>query len=317
MDKTRIVQVSDRRLTWPDGRLHDDTANKAVCIGMSHIHFCAGYTGLAYIGQVRNEDRTDYWLLEHLGSITREGQPGVEDVCNSLGERATTALAGLRVKQGLKVVLAGYEGNNRSFRATVSNMRVGSDGSPEVRDRFVSEVRRFYPWDPKPNIDAAGATAVFDAPDRHAKALRRIRDKVAKHIKKHGERVGDDQVARLLVAVVNSAHTHPKYGRLIGRDCVSVGVFRQRPGMTGLLSASVLRVPGSSRDAPFVAHYHPALASTVHHQPHLADPYMDYMNLEADENPQVPGEPPAEHEPGTALSSRVRIKVHRLPDGPG
>lgn len=74
VDKGKIVQVSDRRLTWPDGRVYDHGSNKAVCIGMGYIHFATSYTGLAYVGgSLRKEDRTDYWLLEELGAITRDG----------------------------------------------------------------------------------------------------------------------------------------------------------------------------------------------------------------------------------------------------
>lgn len=116
VDKNRIVQVSDRRLTNLNGKIHDDSANKAVCVGMSYIHFAASYTGLAYIGRAITENRTDYWLLDQLGSITRNGEPSVETICHSLGERAASTLSRLRGFEGLEVVLAGYERQKRCFR---------------------------------------------------------------------------------------------------------------------------------------------------------------------------------------------------------
>jgi hypothetical protein len=143
VDKNTIVQVSDRRVTKPDGEVHDDNANKAVCIGMSYAHFAVSYTGLAYIGRAKIENRTDYWLLEHLGSISRNGIPTVEKICRSLGEQATRTLSRLLGNyKPLEVVLTGYDRYNRSFRATVSNMKVNKAGFLEVvRERFVSDVR--------------------------------------------------------------------------------------------------------------------------------------------------------------------------------
>jgi hypothetical protein len=91
-----------------------------------------------------------------LGDIARDGQPRIEDICDALGDRVARTLSTLHVpNKGLTVVMAGYESNNRPFRATVSNMKSGGDSS-DVRERFASEVRRFYSWDPKPDIHIAG-----------------------------------------------------------------------------------------------------------------------------------------------------------------
>ena len=54
-----IVQVSDRRLTWPDGRVADDSANKAIIF---HDRVCFAYTGIAQIGA----QRTDEWITDQL-----------------------------------------------------------------------------------------------------------------------------------------------------------------------------------------------------------------------------------------------------------
>jgi hypothetical protein len=54
-----IVQVSDRRLTWPDGRVADDAANKAIVF---HGRACFAYTGIAQIGS----QRTDEWIADQL-----------------------------------------------------------------------------------------------------------------------------------------------------------------------------------------------------------------------------------------------------------
>lgn len=54
-----IVQVSDRRLTWSDGRVANDSANKAI---LFHGKACFAYTGIAQIGS----QRTDEWIANHL-----------------------------------------------------------------------------------------------------------------------------------------------------------------------------------------------------------------------------------------------------------
>jgi hypothetical protein len=47
----KIVQVSDRRLTWSDGRIADDEANKAICVSCKDACFSVAYTGLAVVGK--------------------------------------------------------------------------------------------------------------------------------------------------------------------------------------------------------------------------------------------------------------------------
>jgi hypothetical protein len=293
IDKGRIVQVSDRRLTWPNGEVHDHGANKAVCVGMGHIHFATSYTGLAYIGRVRKEDRTDYWLLDTLGSITRDGEPSIEDICGSLGERAGHALSRLEHlrNKGLTVVMAGYDRENRPFRATVSNMKMGTAPS-DVRERFLSEVRRFYPWDPKPDIHVAGAVAAFQAKDRHARALKRIRAKVEKRMRERGAELDELQVAQMLVSLVNAATTHPTFGHLIGRDCLSVEAFPRVPGMLGAVSISLLPPSQAHQDTPFTSHYFSVGASPVLYGPLIADPYLSIMDVEVDLNPKPLDAPP-------------------------
>jgi hypothetical protein len=52
------IQVSDRRLTNPDGTLFDDNSNKAIFVNGNIIF---GYTGLAFLD--KGKTRTDEWLL--------------------------------------------------------------------------------------------------------------------------------------------------------------------------------------------------------------------------------------------------------------
>lgn len=291
VDNDRVVQVSDRRLTDPNGEVHDHGANKAVCIGMGYVHFATSYTGLAYIGgRAREDHRTDYWLLENLGEITRDGEPSLEEICSAISERAASALARLpsNVRRvPLTFVMAGYDRENRPFRATVTNTRMVS-GMMATRDRFISDVRRVYPWDRRPDIHIAGAVAVFEAKDKHARALAELRTIVVKHMKRHGDRLDDMQVARYLVSLVRAATTHPQFGHLIGRDCLSVMAFPRKPGMLGAVTTSIDQ-SGPRPDTPFRSHYHPVSASTILYGPLLADPYIDVLSSELDLDPDPPG----------------------------
>jgi hypothetical protein len=322
IDKNRIVQVSDRRLTYPDRTVHDDMANKAVCISMSHVYYAASYTGLAYIGPERIDNRTDYWLLDHLGSITRYGEASVEKICRSLGNDAARALSRLRGNyKPLEVVLAGYERNNIAFRAVVSNMRVSKTGTLETLDRFRSDVRRFYPWSPKPEMYTAGATAVFEAEDSTSKLLKTNRGKMVQYLKANREKLTEERVAQLLVWLTRATRTHPTYGYLIGQNCLSVVAYPKTPNRKSGIVQTVEYPAKRNKNSLFMSFYHPVAASPVHHAPHYADWHMDYMNVEMDSDPELPEDTPEDNRPikdklGTSLASRMRIKIHNLPEGP-
>src|SRR5688500_3051386 len=62
----RVVQVSDRLLTWPDGSMADDRANKAVCVSCDDGWFAISYSGAAQVGAKRT--RTDEWLIDFLAA---------------------------------------------------------------------------------------------------------------------------------------------------------------------------------------------------------------------------------------------------------
>lgn len=280
VNKDRIIQVSDRRLTTLTGDIYDDGANKAVAIGMSYVHFTVCYTGLAFIGREREENRIDRWLQEHLGSIVRDGEPSLEAICEALSQRATKAVARLQGEmrnKGLKIVLTGFDRENRPFRATVSNIKFSSYDVFDVRDHFVWDVRRYQSWNPMPDIDIAGAVGAFEAKDNHARRLKTIRSTIARQFRKHDKRLNDEQAARRLVTLVRAASTHPVYDYLIGRDCLSIIAVPKTPSMSMLYSMSIAPSEESSRSTPFVGFYHPIAATTVLYGPLLVDPYMDIL----------------------------------------
>jgi hypothetical protein len=293
VNKDRIIQVSDRRLTTLAGDIYDDGSNKAVAVGMGYVHFTACYTGLAFIGREREESRTDRWLQMHLGTITRSGQPSLEAICESLSQRATEEISPLRGEQrhkGLKIVLAGFDHENRPFRASVSNIRFSSFDVFDVRDRFVWEVRRYQPWNPMPDIDVAGAVGAFEAKDEYARQLKKMRGTVVRQFRKYDERLNDEQAAWRVAILVRAASTHPVYGQFIGRDCLSVLAFPKTPSMDALYSMDVAPSGENRRRTLFEGFYYPLNATTVLYGPLLVDPYFDMLSIEVDLDPLLPDE---------------------------
>jgi hypothetical protein len=67
-----IIQVSDRKLTYPDGTVFDETANKAIVF---HNRASIAYTGIAMIGS----QRTDEWITDQIKHCT-----GVQDAITTL-----------------------------------------------------------------------------------------------------------------------------------------------------------------------------------------------------------------------------------------
>lgn len=272
---------------------------------------------MAYIGRVTEDNRTDYWLLDQLGSISRNGQPSVEQICRTFEERATHTFSRVRPRKPLEVVLAGYDQNNRSFRATISNMRVNHQGFVEVvRDRFISDVRWFYPWSPKPKMYLTGTVRAFQAHDPTARALKNGLDRTLQHLKVNRAKVSEEGMALALVWLVRAASTHQTYGSLIGRDCLSVVAFPKEPRRRSFYEHDVGFPKKPNKTALFTGFYHPLHAASLHHQPHLADWYMDQTNLETDTDPEDVKPPPPNDPVGTNLALRTRIRFHNLPEGP-
>src|SRR5438034_5833169 len=111
-----VIQASDRRLTYPDGRLADDGANKAVCVYCADARFSIAYTGIAHVGRMR----TDEWLVGVL-TDAKAYQMDLRSISELLKTRATTALKKALPRLPLTLALAGYR-ENWPFVMSVSNI---------------------------------------------------------------------------------------------------------------------------------------------------------------------------------------------------
>ena len=76
--KSFVIQASDRRLTTPSGALHDDNANKALCVACRDAVFAMAYTGLAQIGS----KRIDEWLAKNHGKLSASARENIATLIN-------------------------------------------------------------------------------------------------------------------------------------------------------------------------------------------------------------------------------------------
>lgn len=86
------LQVTDRRLVFPDGKLADDSSNKAL-IYKGHLAVC--FTGLARFG---GEPTVD-WLIQQLREV--KGSTFL-DACNRVAENATIEVRKVDAPSSLK-----------------------------------------------------------------------------------------------------------------------------------------------------------------------------------------------------------------------
>ncbi len=68
--------------------------------------------------------------------------------------------------------------------------------------------------------------------------------------------------------LVRQGTKHPRYGPLIGPDCLSVVIHPDNPGMP--------------------THYHPKKATTVEYGPHLITPMLSTWDVVFNLDPQIP-----------------------------
>jgi hypothetical protein len=115
-----VAQVSDRRLTLPDGSVFSDDANKAICIACADARVSLAYTGLARIG----DTPTDHWLVDLL-TETKSAQKPFPDLLAMVAAAATerfSRLGHLGARRGLSLVFAGTKAGPNGQRRGVSGL---------------------------------------------------------------------------------------------------------------------------------------------------------------------------------------------------
>jgi hypothetical protein len=219
------IQVSDRRLVWPDGTLANDNRNKAILVN-GNIVF--SYTGLALIdGKTRSDD----WFLNALSDIYKE-HPNVSltTTAQHIAKRATDAIRRTNVSSELKrlaFVGVGWgrltnQDDLRPIYTIISNTHTkNGKWSAETQPHFL--VFHFTPPEDKPVMLVADGQPLGD--HLRKRLLRQINSCVNKG-------VSPKSITRLLVGTVRSiAATNEKVGRnllvnCIPKDSVRIGALR-------------------------------------------------------------------------------------------
>lgn len=236
------VQVSDRRLTLPSGALHNDSANKAICVLCQDAKFAMSYTGLA---RIRNK-RTDEWLTDELADMSAGSLTYSELIC-ALKERLDTALAPLHYwgkLRGLTIVTTGFRPTG-PFSGQLSN----TDDKSAHRLSLPSDEFSHHYW--FPDIRRMRSLALFAYGAEQA--VFQTDKKSLSKIGKQGLKKPPSKTVTALVQVVRIATRHATLGHLIGKNCMSALVNRQ---------------------GDFECKYHPELATATVYGPSFIRPNM-------------------------------------------
>jgi len=257
-----VVHVSDRRLTYSDRSVFSEEANKVICFDCADARVSLAYTGLALIGT----KPTDHWLVDLLNDNHLANQPfpkAVEIVAKLATERFR-ALRYLGKHRKLSLVFSGF-GPGGPLLALVSNFEDSSG-------KFLSQVSDFFAIQfflrnesvmPRLGIVISGAEAAVKP--YLVDAIKRIRKKYL--AKSPEERVN------VLVQVLRRAAMEPRYGGLIGQECMSVIV---------------------TREGGFHAMFHPSVDTPISYAPHYVSSGMSVKDIwiSIDDNQRPSWAPP-------------------------
>ncbi len=279
--KNKVVQVSDTRLTLR-GQETDADAIKAVCVGCNDARFSIGYSG---VGEIEGQ-RTDYWLVDQVNSIFDSGRYGVKAIMWELAVAAENAMPRLRYgglpvrrqDRWLQLELVGYHHSeegpfSRPFSITIANTRSRGVGVPYgVESEFIIKPSMLKPGLPDNETYGImiGATAAILAEDEHAKENLKSLNQVLRQLRRVdlGQQPSGRTTAERLVWVMREASKHPKYGKYIGRNFLSVVIHPDSPAMA--------------------TYYHPSEAVALERGPHLVTPELTMTDLEFDVDLEAP-----------------------------
>ena len=238
-----VTQVSDRKLTYPDGRVASDRATKAVCVVCADAMFSIAYTGLARVGTTEKAPRTDRWLVKYL-TETRAGEKRCRDIIAGLHAHAAITFSKFRKlgkSRGITFVFAGL-GQPGAFAGWLSNQEDASGKwLTQINDAF--EVS----WLLRNNDPLRRLAFLIHGADKAITP--ELKTAIAKIRRQHFSRSARKR-NDVFVDVLRRASRHRSHGHLIGRDC--------------MITTITLR--GFSTD------YYPETANSVGYMPHFVGP---------------------------------------------
>jgi len=212
-----VAQAVDRRLTYTDGRMCDDLANKALCGVCADARFSMCYTGL-----VMMPIPTDEWIANFLTNERLLSKP-LRIVLDALADKLTVEFTRFRripnARKGLTIATAGF-GPLGPFASTITNQEDAGGVLTEPSDEFhvfwlLRNERRMKRLD----MIFHGAELAID--ESLTQAIAKIRRAL---FLKDGNRISS-----ALVAIIRRAANHPKYGAFISPHCISMVQNRECP----------------------------------------------------------------------------------------
>lgn len=239
----KVIQASDRRLTFSNGGIFDDEANKAVCVSCKDAYFSMAYTGLALINSIK----TDEWLVDYLISI-KAFQLDLASIVKGLEKHLTVVFAPLPgTCKRATFVLAGYRyPRSLPFMVIISNFERENIWPPgEAQDAFLS-----YCLLMKKNShpEKAYSIAINGMQQAFGRDIKRsLNNLIRSNFFQENE---SKVVADKLVSFIREAAESPRFGQYIGQSCMAVTMSPN---------------PSDS----FVARYYPDKASPYLYSPHL------------------------------------------------
>jgi hypothetical protein len=209
------VQVSDRRMSAPGGRLVNDRANKAIVVACADALFSITFAGWGVIGR----KRVDLALAEHLNDLGAT-ELHMEDVVSLIAQKAAEMFAVLRPDERHHgFTIAGYQTANSKSEPrllTLTNLTNGGFAAPAL-DRF--ERRDYHRRDEALLMLATGSGAAAITRGDRTRLEARLRTVFARGALTH---TSISDIERGIVTLVRSAADRAR--GTVGKDCMSIAI---------------------------------------------------------------------------------------------
>lgn len=235
---TFAIQVSDRRVSYVDGRIYDDEANKTAVVAAADGVLVLSYTGPAYLDGAP----TDHWLAEQVsnqelplqfGSIVSMGASGrfegVGPILERVKHRCTAQYSKSGLTERMRIVFAGIQWSKNIAVSAWDAPRarlVGGEiqNSSTIPGGFTlawMDRRSFVP-EISGGVRRRRLFHLGHAPDVWLSADEL--DALCNDIKTAGS---IDECEDLLVETIRAVATRPAVTR-VGADCMSVLIVNNR-----------------------------------------------------------------------------------------
>lgn len=235
-----VAQVSDRRLTSPDGVLIDDEANKACVFECQDGIFTISFTGLATLGG----DRTDRWLADLL-TESKAGQDGMGAAVELIRRAASDRLQHLQLPahfKSLTFVMAGWHFEQSRERACVWTISNSEDKDGPILAAPTSQLEAFFM---RQRFDFEQGKVCLISVNGTENAVDRACRKRMKKLRRAGMENPQkgESICRMMVELVRVAARHPTYGSRIGRSCIATYIPSQSDTVEGWYFPTDVKTP--------------------------------------------------------------------------